>query len=90
LFGQASGATPPLDPHILAKGGGRFLTYATIGQYITDRAQLLSRAKDLFGRIAGGSLRVHIGQEYPLAAAARAHEAIGGRQTTGKSLLNIG
>jgi NADPH:quinone reductase len=90
LFGQASGATPPIDPYRLAEDGGRFLTYASIGQFVTDRAQLLSRAKELFGWISAGTLRVHIGDTFPLAAAARAHEAFGSRQTTGKLLLDIG
>jgi NADPH:quinone reductase len=90
LFGQASGAVPAFDPHLLAKDGGRFLTYVTAAQYITDRDQLLSSANELFGWIVDGTLRVHIAERYALADAARAHQALSSRRTTGKLLLDIG
>lgn len=90
LFGQASGAVPALDPHLLAKNGGRYLTYATGGNYITDHAQLLARTGELFGWIADGTLRVRVAGSYELADAALAHEALSSRRTTGKLLLEIG
>jgi NADPH2:quinone reductase len=37
--------------------------------------------------MASGQLQVRIGQTYPLAEAARAHEDLAGRRTTGKVLL---
>jgi NADPH2:quinone reductase len=89
LFGQASGAVPPFDTHVLAHHGGRFLTQATIGQYVTGRAQLLSRSAELFDWIIGGDLKVNVAQTFPLADAAAAHIAIGGGKTTGKLLLTI-
>jgi NADPH2:quinone reductase len=90
LFGQASGAVPALDPHLLAKDGGRYLTYCTSGQYITDRADLLARAGELLGWVADGSLRVHVADTFPLADAAKAHEALASRAIAGKLLLEIG
>jgi NADPH2:quinone reductase len=90
LFGQSSGAVPPFDTHELAHHGGRFLTQATIGQYVTDREGLLKRSSELFDWITGGDLKVSIQQIFPLAEAAAAHEVMGGGKTTGKLLLTIG
>lgn len=90
LFGQSSGAVPPFDTHVLAHHGGRFLTQATIGQYVTDRGQLLSRSAELFDWIIGGDLKITVAQTFPLADAAAAHVAIGSGTTTGKLLLTVG
>jgi NADPH2:quinone reductase len=88
LFGQASGAVPPIDTHLLQHGGGRFLTRAAFGQYVTDRAGLLSRSNELFKWIAAGKLRVRIAETYELDHAAKAHEALSSRTVSGKLLLD--
>jgi NADPH:quinone reductase len=87
LYGAASGPVPPLDPQWLAAGGSLFLTRPTLIHYITTRDELLSRAEDLFGWIAQGQLDVRIGGRYPLDQAARAHEDLAARRTTGKLIL---
>jgi NADPH2:quinone reductase len=87
LYGAASGPVPPLDPQRLNSGGSLFLTRPTLHHYVADRAELLRRADDLFSWIARGQLDVRIGGEYPLADAARAHEDLAARRTTGKLLL---
>jgi NADPH:quinone reductase len=87
LFGQSSGAVPPFDTHVLAHHGGRYLTQATVGQYVTGREQLLSRSAELFGWITGGKLSINIAKTYPLADAAAAQVALGSGKTTGKLLL---
>jgi NADPH2:quinone reductase len=43
---------------------------------------------DLLGAVAAGELEVVIGNTYPLSEAARAHEDIQERSTTGKLLLD--
>jgi NADPH:quinone reductase len=43
---------------------------------------------DLFARVARGELRAIVGGTYPLGEAARAHEDLRGRRTTGKLLLD--
>jgi NADPH2:quinone reductase len=86
-FGQSSGAVPPVDPLMLSRNGSLFLTRPTLAHYVTTREELLQRANDLFAWIARGKLRVRIGAEYPLAAAADAHRALEARATTGKVLL---
>jgi NADPH2:quinone reductase len=87
LFGASSGQVPPVDPQRLNSGGSLFLTRPTLGNYIADSAELAWRAGELFGWIAKGELDVRVGAEYPLADAARAHEDLAGRRTTGKLLL---
>ncbi|HZE41443.1 MAG TPA: quinone oxidoreductase [Stackebrandtia sp.] len=87
LFGQSSGAVPPMDPQVLSSGGSLFLTRPTLAHYIANPAEFAARAADIFGWIAAGQLSVHIGGTYPLDAAADAHRDLEGRRTTGKLLL---
>ena len=87
LFGGSSGPVPPLDPQRLNRGGSLSLTRPTLVDFTVTRQELLSRAADLFGWLADGSLRVTVGATYPLAEAARAHEDLAGRRTTGKVVL---
>ena len=87
LFGQSSGAVPPVDPQVLAARGSLFLTRPTLGHYVASREELLSRAADLFAWIAEGLLKVRVHATFPLAEAARAHRELEGRRTMGKLLL---
>ena len=89
LYGAASGPVPPLDPQRLAAGGSLFLTRPTLGSYIATRDELRRRADDLFRWIREGTLTVRIGGRYPLDHAARAHEDLAGRRTTGKLILRV-
>jgi NADPH2:quinone reductase len=89
LYGAASGPVPPLDPQRLAAGGSLFLTRPTLASYIATPDELLHRAGDLFRWIREGALRVRIGGRYPLDQAARAHEDLAGRRTTGKLILLV-
>ena len=87
LYGAASGPVPPFAIERLQGGGSLYLTRPTLVDYIVTREELLSRTGELFGWIAAGRLSVRIGGTYPLADAARAHEDLAGRRTTGKLLL---
>jgi len=87
LFGQSSGAVPPLDPQVLNAKGALFLTRPTLGFYTADRQELLSRTNDLFAWMASGELKVRIDRTFPLAQAAEAHRYMQGRQSKGKVLL---
>ena len=87
LFGQSSGAVGPFDAQVLAQKGSLFLTRPTLVNYISTRAELEQRSKDLFGWIAAGKLRLRMEFEFPLKDAAKAHQALQGRKTTGKVLL---
>jgi NADPH2:quinone reductase len=87
LYGGASGQVPAFDPQRLNSGGSLYLTRPTLVHYIADREELTWRAGELFGWIVNGELDVRIGATYPLADAARAHEDLAARRTTGKLLL---
>jgi NADPH2:quinone reductase len=87
LFGQSSGPVAAFEPLLLAQRGSLFLTRPTIVDYIVTRDELRARAAEVLGWIGSGRLKVRIGHEFPLAAAAEAHRQLEGRQTTGKVLL---
>ena len=87
LFGASSGAVPPFDIQRLNRSGSLFLTRPTMRDYVSTPAELTRRADDLFGWVRDGSLSVRVGATYPLAQAARAHEDLQARRTTGKLLL---
>jgi len=56
---------------------------------VRTRAELESRAAELFGWVASGELKVRIGATYTLEEAAQAHRDLAGRKTTGKVLLTL-
>jgi NADPH:quinone reductase len=87
LYGGSSGPVPRFELQRLAAGGSLFITRPTLGSYIASRAELMSRASDLFGWIGQGKLTVRVGGSYPLAEAASAHRDLAGRGTTGKLIL---
>jgi NADPH2:quinone reductase len=87
LYGASSGPVPPFDPQRLNTGGSLFLTRPTLVHYIARLDEFRQRAGDLFSWIADGRLSVRIGGQYPLAEAARAHDDLTARRTTGKLLL---
>jgi NADPH2:quinone reductase len=89
LFGQSSGAVPPLDPSILNTKGSLFLTRPSLAHHVLTREELLWRAGDVLGWIDAGKLKLRIDSTYPLAQAADAHRALEGRHTTGKLLLTV-
>jgi NADPH2:quinone reductase len=87
LFGQASGPVPPFDLQVLNQKGSLFVTRPTLGHYVATRAELLSRAGDVFMWVADGELRVRIDRTLPLSQTAEAHRLLQSRQTAGKVLL---
>ena len=87
LYGQSSGPVEPLDPQILSAKGSLFLTRPTLGHYVATRGELLDRASAVLGWVADGSLKVLVGREFHMSAAAEAHAELEGRRTMGKVLL---
>lgn len=87
LLGQSSGAVEPLDPQVLNQKGSLFLTRPTLAHYTLNRQEILRRAGDIFGWLAGGRLSVRIDKTFPLAEAAEAHTYMEARQSKGKVLL---
>jgi NADPH:quinone reductase len=87
LFGQSSGPVPSFDPQILATGGSLFFTRPTLQSYVLTREELLNRAGAVLGAVERGDLKLSIEQALPLGQAAKAHELLASRRTTGKLLL---
>lgn len=87
LFGGSSGAVPPFDLIRLSTLGSLYVTRPTLKDYIFTRAELESRAGDIFGWIADSSLKLRIEHTNSLRDAAEAHRALESRATTGKVLL---
>ncbi len=87
LFGGSSGAVPPFDLITLSQKGSLYVTRPTMLNYTASREELTERSSAVFGMIAAGKLKLRIEHTYPLAEAARAHQDLEGRKTTGKLLL---
>jgi NADPH2:quinone reductase len=87
LFGGASGAVPPFDLIRLSTMGSLYVTRPTLKDYIATRADLETRANDVFNGVVDGTLKLRLEYTYPLADAAHAHRDLESRKTTGKLLL---
>ena len=87
LFGQSSGAVPPLDLARLQKAGSVFVTRPGLADYVATREELLERAGAVFSAIVSGELDVRIHARFPLARADEAHRALQSRTTAGKLVL---
>lgn len=89
LFGQASGPVPPLDLAVLAQKGSLFVTRPTLFTYTAQRSDLLATAQDLFDVVASGAVKIAVNQTYALSEAAKAHEDLAARRTTGSTVLKV-
>jgi NADPH:quinone reductase len=87
LFGAASGPVPPVDPQRLNAAGSVFLTRPSLAHFIRTGGEFTWRATELFDAIAGGAITIEVGGRYPLAEAARAHQDLEARKTTGSIVL---
>ncbi|MDO4044651.1 quinone oxidoreductase family protein [Clavibacter michiganensis] len=87
LFGGASGQVPPFDLQRLNSGGSVSVTRPTLAHFLLDAEERRWRAGELFAAVLDGSLDVRVGATYPLADAARAHEDLEARRTTGSIVL---
>ena len=86
-FGNASGAVTGVNLGVLAQKGSLYVTRPTLGNYANSAENLQAMADELFGLIASGAIKVEIGQRYALTDAAKAQDALSGRQTTGSTIL---
>jgi NADPH2:quinone reductase len=86
-FGNSSGAVPPFSLNELNSRGSLFITRPSLPAYASTRAELEAMAEELFEMVESGKIGIEINQRFPLADAARAHIALEGRKTTGKTIL---
>ncbi|WP_323007395.1 quinone oxidoreductase [Pseudorhodobacter sp.] len=86
-FGQSSGMMSGFSMQDLASNGSLSANRPVLFDYIASRAELVQRAEDLFGKILSGALRLDTAMTRPLQDAAKAHQALEARQTTGSTVL---
>ncbi|GKT45249.1 putative ran guanine nucleotide release factor [Colletotrichum spaethianum] len=86
VFGNASGAVPPLDIFKLVHKNLK-LTRPVVNNYTATREELEKYSTELFDMITSGKLEIAIHKVYPLQDAKSAHADIESRKTTGKLLL---
>jgi NADPH2:quinone reductase len=87
VFGIASREQREISTASLLRGSKSVIGFWLA--HLLARPDLLGpMIKDLFAAIAAGELAVTIGEVYPLSEAARAHEDLIARRTTGKLLLD--
>lgn len=86
-FGNASGPVPAFSPLLLQQKGSLFMTRPTLIHYAATRADLLDCANDLFDVVKSGAVKIPVNQKYPLKDAAKAHQDLESRKTTGTSIL---
>lgn len=86
-FGNASGPVAPFSPMELAKRGSLHLTRPSLFDFIASKADLDAGAGELFTTISSGTVKIGIGQRYPLRDVAQAHRDLENRGTIGATLL---
>ncbi len=86
-FGNASGPVPPIPPLRLLQGGSLYMTRPTMGDYTATPEELDESSGALFDVIRSGKVKIEIGQRFALKDTRAAHEALGGRETTGATVL---
>jgi NADPH:quinone reductase len=86
-FGSASGQIDAFNINILQTKGSLFATRPTLNTYAAKREDLLSIADNLFKVVASGAVKIPINQKFALRDAAKAHQALESRDTTGSTIL---
>jgi NADPH2:quinone reductase len=86
-FGNSSGPVPAFEPALLAAKGSLYITRPTLVHYTRNAKELQETADDLFTVIASGAVKIQINQRFALADAAKAHQALESRGTTGATIL---
>ena len=88
VFGNAAREPSEVHTNYLLQTSKSVLGFWLVALIARKRELIASMLGDLLGAVASGDLEVVIGNTYPLSEAARAHEDIQERQTTGKLLLD--
>jgi NADPH2:quinone reductase len=88
-FGNASGPVDPFSPAILGPKGSIYVTRQTLFSHIATRETTQEMADDLFAVVLSGAVKIRIDQRFALADAAKAHQALEARATTGCTILTL-
>ncbi len=87
VFGNASRESRQIDSGALLQGSKAVVGFWLV-HVLLRRDLAVPLIGELLGALASGALRVTVGAVYPLSEAARAHEALESRQSSGKLLLD--
>jgi len=87
VFGNASGAVPAFNLGLLASKGSLYVTRPTLFNYVAKDKDFEDTARDLVNIVKSGKVKIVINQRYALADAAKAHEDLQARRTTGATVL---
>jgi len=87
-FGNASGAVPAF-PVLRLIGKSAYVTRPKLLDYTVDRAELVSRADEIFGWLKDGKLNVSVDTAFPLDQAAEGHLYLEAGKSKGKVLYKI-
>jgi NADPH2:quinone reductase len=87
-FGNAARHPNELQTNYLLQTSKSVLGFWLVALIAQRQDLIATMIADLLGAVAAGDLEVIIGATYPLSEAARAHEDMQGRETSGKLLLD--
>ncbi|WP_342362480.1 quinone oxidoreductase [Terrarubrum flagellatum] len=86
-FGSASGSPEGFNVGVLSQKGSLYVQRPTLFAYTSDAKTYQKMAKRLFKAVEKGDFKIPLSTKWPLADAAKAHEALAGRGTTGSMIL---
>ena len=75
------------DVGILGEKGSLYLTRPSLMTYVASDEALQANTADLFEVVGSGAVKIEVNQTYALADAAKAHQDLEGRRTTGSTVL---
>jgi NADPH2:quinone reductase len=87
VFGIASREQRDVSTAALLRGSKSVIGF-WLFHLLMRREEVAPMIAELLGAVAGGELEVSVGDVYPMSGAARAHEDLIGRRTSGKLLLD--
>jgi NADPH2:quinone reductase len=88
VFGNGSGAVPPFNLGLLARGSF-YVSRPTLFTHMGTREATQAMADDLFAVVESGAVRIPIDQRYALADVQQAHRDLEARKTTGCTILTL-
>ncbi|MBV2182460.1 MAG: quinone oxidoreductase [Castellaniella sp.] len=88
-FGNASGPVEGVNLGQLAAKGALYVTRPILATYVATAQAMQAAAAEVFELVTAGKLDIVVGQRFALKDAARAHEALKSRRTTGATVLTL-
>jgi NADPH:quinone reductase len=88
VFGNAARHPNQVETNYLLQTSKSVIGFWLVPFVVQERERLRAAIGELLGAVAAGDLEVVIGEVYPLSEAARAHQDIAERKSTGKLLLD--